>query len=60
MAGLDYRLVARWFHDLFLLKGDPRYHINLRAFGFNTKSKLAILPDALRPKLASQGYSGVS
>jgi len=25
MAGLDYRLVARWLHDLFLLRRDPRY-----------------------------------
>jgi hypothetical protein len=23
MAGLDYRLVARGFHDLFMLEGDP-------------------------------------
>jgi hypothetical protein len=29
MASLDYRLIARWFHDLFLLKGDPRYQHQL-------------------------------
>lgn len=55
MAGLDYRLVARWLHDLFLLEGDPLVSSIRRrswAFGFNTKSKFAILPDGLTPQLA--------
>jgi len=63
MAGFDYRLVARWFHDLFLLRRDPRYHIKKTPLGVWIQHKKQIGNSAKcksRPQLASQGCSGVS